>query len=513
VKRALISVFDKQNLENVVSYLNKIDIEIISSGGTKDAIENLGIQTRAVSEVTGFPEILDGRVKTLHPAIFSGILAKRSAEHLDQLEQHHLSLIDFVIVNLYPFESTIAKSDCTLEEAIEKIDIGGPSLVRAAAKNFKYTTVITSSEQYEELIAELEAHKGETSEKFRHQCALKAFQHVARYNTIIADYLQNILDEKTTFANEFTLQGKKLQDLRYGENPHQKAAFYACKDYNPLNNFKQYHGKELSYNNILDLDAALAVVTEFDDPTTVIIKHNNPCGAARDSSLVISYKNALATDPSSAFGGIVGLNRKVDGELANQLKNHFFECILAPEFSEDALKTLTKKKNLRILTYVNSNKYKPQIYLKTVAGGFLIQEADISLIDIRQAKVVSKRAPSEEEWRSLEFAWRLVKHVKSNAIIFAADNRLIGIGAGQMSRVDAAELAKFKAEKAQHSTKNTVVASDAFFPFKDGIEVIAKAGATAIIQPGGSVRDEEVIEAADTQNLALIFTGMRHFRH
>jgi phosphoribosylaminoimidazolecarboxamide formyltransferase/IMP cyclohydrolase len=512
IKKAIISVSDKTGIENLAKFLTDNGVEIISSGGTFKALEMAGIPVTQVSDVSGFPEILDGRVKTLHPIIFSGILAKRNKDHLKQLDDQKIDPIDLVIVNLYPFEKTISKTQSTLEEAVENIDIGGPSLIRAAAKNYQFTTVLVSPEQYKELISEMGENKNQTSLGFRQKCAIRAFEHTARYNALISDYLKGAFGTKT-FSDELTLAGNKINDLRYGENPHQRAAYYSFSQDNPLNNFKQLHGKELSYNNLLDLDAALSITREFVDKFVVIIKHTNPCGAAIGETLLEAYKRALDTDSLSAFGGIVGLTDTVDGVLAEALSGHFFECIIAPGFTDGALERLKKKKNLRLLTYVAQKKDLFDYQLRTITGGFLVQSRDEAKSNFREAKIATKRHPTEKEWKALEFSWKLVKHVHSNAIIYTTDNQLIGVGTGQMSRVDAAELAVKKAEQSNHSTKNTVCASDAFFPFKDGIEALAKAGITAVVQPGGSIRDEEVIEAANDHDLAMVFTGMRHFKH
>jgi phosphoribosylaminoimidazolecarboxamide formyltransferase/IMP cyclohydrolase len=512
IKKAIISVSDKTGIENLAKFLTDNGVEIISSGGTFKALEKTGIPVTQVSDVSGFPEILDGRVKTLHPIIFSGILAKRNKDHLKQLDDQKIDPIDLIIVNLYPFEQTISKTQTTHEEAVENIDIGGPSLIRAAAKNYQFTTVIVSPDQYKELISEIGENKNQTSLEFRQKCAIQAFEHTARYNALISDYLKSAFAVKT-FSNELTLAGNKINDLRYGENPHQRAAYYSFSKDNPLNNFKQLHGKELSYNNLLDLDAALSITRDFDENFVVIIKHTNPCGAAIGETLLEAYNRALDTDSLSAFGGIVGLTDAVDGVLAEALSNHFFECIIAPGFTDEALERLKKKKNLRLLTYVAQKKDLFNYQLRTITDGFLVQSKDEAKVNLRESKIATKRHPTEKEWEALEFSWKLVKHVHSNAIIYTTDNQLIGVGAGQMSRVDAAELAVKKAEQSNHSTKNTVCASDAFFPFKDGIEALAKAGITAVVQPGGSIRDEEVIEAADDHNLAMIFTGMRHFKH
>lgn len=510
IRRAIISVHDKTGIEELGHFLKNKGIEIISSGGTRKALEEAGISTVPVSEVTGFPEILDGRVKTLHPVIFAGILARREQAHQDQLRQHGIMPIDLVIVNLYPFEQTIARSDCSFEEAIENIDIGGPSLIRAAAKNHQWLTVIVAPDQYAELMQEMDDNKLSTSSTFRKQCARHAFEHTARYNSLIANYLN---DDPVKLSDEMTIAGKKVSDLRYGENPHQKAAYYRLTRDNPLNDFKQLQGKELSYNNLIDLDAALSITKEFDQDFAVIIKHTNPCGAAVGANILHAYKIALDSDSLSAFGGIVGINREVSGELAAEMSKHFFECIIAPNFSEEALNIFQKKKNLRLLTFSEQKNDRSTYQFRTINGGILVQSHDAVSFDVRNSKVATRRSPSEEEWQALSFSWKLVKHVHSNAIIYTTKSQLLGVGAGQMSRVDAAELAVKKAEQANHSTKNTICASDAFFPFKDGIESLARAGITAVIQPGGSIRDEEVIEAANANNLAMVLTGMRHFKH
>jgi len=510
IKRALISVYKKDGLIELARELHRREIEIVSSGGTRKALSDNGIPNISVSEITDFPEILDGRVKTLHPKIFGGILHTNADQHLREIEEYGLKSFDLIIVNLYPFEETIAQKDCTLDAAIEKIDIGGPSLIRAAAKNYFYKTVIITPDQYHELLNELDQHNNDTSLDFRKKCAVQAFQHAARYNAIIADYLK----DDTAFPQEFTIQGKLIQELRYGENPHQTAAFYSTGFENPLDNFEKLQGKELSYNNILDLDAALSMVHEFDNqPFVTILKHNNPCGAAQGSTQLATYKKALASDPISAFGGIVGFNTRLEGAVAEEMRSHFFECILAPDFDPAAMEILTKKKNLRLIRYAKPANSPKNYQLRSVHGGFLVQNADDLRTDLKKCKIVSKRKPTEEELSELDFAWRMVKHVHSNAIVFAKDNQLIGVGAGQMSRVDSAELAINKANVSGNPTADSVVGSDAFFPFRDGVDVIAKAGARAIVQPGGSVRDEEVITAADEHDLVMIFTGNRHFKH
>jgi phosphoribosylaminoimidazolecarboxamide formyltransferase/IMP cyclohydrolase len=513
IKKAILSVYDKRGLDVLAEELENLKISLVSTGGTYKYLADVDIKATAVEELTGYPHILNGRVKTLHPAIFGGILAKRSPAHMADLETHHIEGIDLVVVNLYPFERTSAQADCTMDQAIEQIDIGGPALIRAAAKNFKYVTVITSPEDYSELLDELKINKGHTSEQFRLRCACKAFQHVARYNTLIGDYLGKHLGEESAFPEEYTCQGRQVQQLRYGENPHQAAAFYSFSSAPPLADFQQLHGKELSYNNILDLDAALKVVLEFEEPAVVILKHNNPCGAARGTDIIQVYQDALATDPVSAFGGIVGFSTAVTAGAARLISEHFFECILAPAYEPEALDILKKKKNIRLIIYNKETACLNDLQIRTVTGGFLVQTEDKLQVAIRNAEVKTKRKPDETEWEAMAFAWKIVKHVRSNAIVFATGKQLIGVGAGQMSRVDAADLAVIKANKAGLSTTGTVVASDAFFPFKDGIESLAKAGATAVVQPGGSIRDNEVIETADSYNLAMIFTGKRHFKH
>jgi phosphoribosylaminoimidazolecarboxamide formyltransferase/IMP cyclohydrolase len=513
ISRAIISVHDKNGIVKLARYLADKGVQIISSGGTQKTLATAGIRTEQVSAITGFPEILDGRVKTLHPIIFAGILAKRNPNHLAELEKQKIDPLDLIIVNLYPFEQTIARPGCTLAEAVENIDIGGPSLIRAAAKNHDWATVITDPDQYESLKSEMDQHGGYTSAEFRRRCAIRAFEHTARYDALIAEYLRTHLEEKPDLSPEFTLAGKKVSDLRYGENPHQKAAYYSLSTKNPLKNFRQLHGKELSYNNLLDLDAALSIVSDFDEKFVVVIKHTNPCGAARAETIEEAYTLALNSDPLSAFGGIVGLTQLIDADLAQKISEHFFECILAPGYSEEALAILRKKKNLRLLTFQAEVPDQYDYQVRTIYGGILVQSKDNGKADIRKAKIATKRQPTEKEWRALAFAWKLVKHVHSNAIIYTTDKQVIGVGAGQMSRIDAAELAIKKAGQAKHSTRGTICASDAFFPFKDGIEALAAAGITAVIQPGGSIRDEEVIQSANEHDMAMVMTEMRHFKH
>jgi phosphoribosylaminoimidazolecarboxamide formyltransferase / IMP cyclohydrolase len=513
IKRALLSVYKKDGLIELARNLQQRGVELVSSGGTQKILKEQRIEALPISDLTGFPEILDGRVKTLHPVIFAGILARRIPEHLAQLKKHTITPIDLVVVNLYPFEETIGQAGCTLSQAIEKIDIGGPSLLRAAAKNHSEITVITDPDQYAELIREMDTHAGDTSPDFRIRCATRVFEHVSRYDTLIADYLRRQDGAAHLFPREFTVQGLKVQDLRYGENPHQVAAFYASAQNKVLNNFEQLHGKELSYNNILDLDAVLNMIEELQEPAAVIIKHNNPCGAAQGDSLLASFKQAFASDPVSAFGGIVGFNRPVDTQLAQELSVPFLECILAPDYDPEALALLCKKKNLRLIRYTPALVSGQKMQIRSVREGFLLQSNDDAMFQIQQARVVTKRSPDSAEWKALQFAWTMTKHVHSNAIVLVQGSQLIGVGAGQMSRVDSAELAISKAAKAQHPVRGSVAGSDAYFPFRDGLDLLAKAGVTAIAQPGGSVRDPEVIQAADEHNLAMVFTGIRHFKH
>lgn len=508
-KRAILSVYDKTGIDKLAAFLVDKGFEIVSSGGTYKLLNEKNIPVKKVSEITGFPEILDGRVKTLHPNIHGGILARREEAHIRQLEELNLSLVDLVCVNLYPFEETIARKGVTFAEAIEKIDIGGPTMIRAAAKNHSFVTVLSEPAQYQEFMDEYTANAGKISDEFRKKCAAKVFQTMARYDGAIAQYLSGG-DDTPDF---FSITGSKQQALRYGENPHQKAALYRTGQSNPLGGLKQLHGKELSFNNLLDLQAALNVNSEFKQPSCTIIKHNNPCGVGIGKNLAEAHKRARSTDAVSAFGGIIAINGPVDLQLAEDIAPFFTECIVAPEFNKDAFERLSKKKNMRLLTY-DPGKFKmPAWDTKQITGGFLVQDTDTITVNVREGKVVTKRAPNEKEWQALEFVWKVMRHVKSNAIVFANEVQTLGVGAGQMSRVDSTEIAILKSKKAELSLKDSVVGSDAFFPFKDAIEALAEAGATAIIQPGGSVRDEEVIEAADSADIAMVFTGIRHFKH
>ncbi len=516
IKRAIVSVSDKRGIVSFVKGLAEMGVEILSTGGTAKTLREQGIQVKDISEYTGFPEMLDGRVKTLHPKVHGGLLGQRSKpEHMRQMSEQGILPIDLVAVNLYPFEATVAREDCTLEEAIENIDIGGPTMLRSAAKNYPDVTVIVDPEDYDGVLNELK-EKGEVSLETNFRLAKKVFQHTARYDGAISNYLGQIEEGKkvSLFPETFTFQVKKVQELRYGENPHQRAAFY--REYSvaepSVSNAIQLQGKELSYNNILDIDSAYETVKEFEEPAVVIIKHNNPCGVAISSRLVDAYRKARDCDPVSAFGGIVGFNRAVDRETAKEMMDIFLEAIIAPGYEPEALEILRAKKDLRILQTPPLKDYVPQkgFDLRKVVGGLLVQDRDLGKVTMEQWKVVTKRIPTEEETKAMAFGWKVAKHVKSNAIVLAREDRTIGIGAGQMSRVDSTRLAVMKARS---STQGTVLASDAMFPFRDNVDEAAKAGVSAIIQPGGSIRDDEVIAAADQYNMAMVFTGMRHFRH
>jgi phosphoribosylaminoimidazolecarboxamide formyltransferase/IMP cyclohydrolase len=526
VERALISVSDKTGVVEFARGLASLGVEIISTGGTARLLREAEVPVKEVSEVTGFPEMLEGRVKTLHPLIHGAILAKRSDPiHRQQMEQHEIVAIDLVAINLYPFEQATAKEGCTFEEAIENIDIGGPAMIRSASKNFQDVTVLTDPEDYASILEQLQANQGEVSEEANFRLARKAFRHTARYDGLISAFLAECRAEgepaaierrsSSAFPALLHLQLEKVQDLRYGENPHQRAAFY--RDPSPtspsLPSSRQLHGKELSFNNLLDLDAALNLALEFQEPAAIIIKHNNPCGAAVAKTLVEAYRKARSTDPVSAFGGIVGFNRVVDLEAAQELATTFLEAVIAPGFASEALDALMSRKDLRIIEtgpWPGGASTQEGWDMKRVRGGMVVQDRDAGSLEGQELKVVSKRPPTEEEMQALRFAWKVMKHVKSNAILLAKPDQTLGIGAGQMSRVDSVKIAVMKA---QFPTQGTVMASDAFFPFRDGIDEAARAGVTAVIEPGGSVRDAEVIQAADEHEMAMVFTGMRHFKH
>ena len=517
IKRALISVTDKTGIVEFAKKLSSFGVEILSTGGTAAQLRKSSIKVKDVSEYTGFPEMMDGRLKTLHPKIHGGLLALRdNPEHIKAMKEHGIEPIDMVVINLYRFEDTVAKEGCTLEAAIENIDIGGPTMLRAAAKNYRFVSVITDPADYSVILTEMEKTGGKISEATNFNLAVKTFQTTARYDGTISNYLGTLTPDgdKKDFPDTFTAQFSMAQSLRYGENPHQKAAFYRENDATlaAISNARQLQGKELSYNNIMDSDAAWLAAFDFALPAAIIIKHANPCGAATSNSgLVDAYKKAMATDPISAFGGIVAFNRPVDKATAEELAKIFLEVILAPSFDVEALNVLAAKKNVRLLEIpIKSGKFVSGYDFRRVVGGLLVQERDTVPFDIRQAKVVTKRKPTDEEYQALDFAWRVVKHVKSNAIVYATKDQLVGVGAGQTSRVDSVKIAKMKAVL---PTKGCVLGSDAFFPFRDGIDMAAEAGITAIIQPGGSVRDEETIQAADEHGIAMIFTGVRHFKH
>lgn len=518
VKRALISVSDKRGIVELAKGLKELGIEILSTGGTAKLIKEAGVPVRSVSDYTGFPEMLDGRVKTLHPRVHGGLLARRdNPEHLKQVKEQGIELIDMVVVNLYPFEETIAKPEVKLEEAIENIDIGGPSMLRSAAKNYESVVVVTEPDEYDNLLKELKENDGRVSQETRQRLAAVVFQQTAKYDTAIGNFLQGQIEKSPSlFPTLFHPAFEKVQDLRYGENPHQAAAFYkeSATTGATVGGARKLHGKELSFNNILDLDAALEAVKEFEKIAAVVIKHTNPCGLACGGSLVEAYRKARECDPVSAFGSIVGLNRKVDKDTAEEINKTFVEAVIAPGFEEEALKILKNKEAIRLLevdlAITDNRQPATELDLKKVGGGLLAQEMDRRQVETSAVKVVTKRKPTEEEFQALLFAWRVVKYVKSNAIVFTTRDQTVGIGAGQMSRVDSCKIAVMKANM---PIKGTVVASDAFFPQRDGIEEIAKVGAMAIIQPGGSKKDAEVIAACDEHNLAMVFTGMRHFRH
>jgi phosphoribosylaminoimidazolecarboxamide formyltransferase/IMP cyclohydrolase len=523
VTQALISVSDKRGVVDFARSLAALDIKLLSTGGTAKMLRDAGLAVTDVSDYTGFPEMLDGRVKTLHPKVHGGILGIRgNAAHAETMKQHGIPTIDLVVVNLYPFAQTVARKDCTLEDAIENIDIGGPTMVRAAAKNHGNEAggvgVITDPEDYAPVIEELKANGGALSFPTRFALARKAFTHTARYDGAIANWLTSLDAENkpTVFPERLQLAFDKVDTMRYGENPHQSAAFYREPVAVPgsIANYQQLQGKELSYNNIADSDAAWECVKAFDGSVAcVIVKHANPCGVAIGSNAEEAYRKAFKTDPTSAFGGIIAFNCAIDKATAEAVAGQFAEVIIAPEITADARAVFAAKQNLRVLVVPLSGTPGAVFDFKRVGGGLLVQTADNARIALTDLKVVTKRAPGEQEMRDLLFAWRVAKYVKSNAIVYCKDNMTVGVGAGQMSRVDSARIAAIKAENNGLTVAGSVVASDAFFPFRDGLDVLAKAGATAVIQPGGSVRDAEVIAAADEQNVAMVFTGYRHFRH
>ncbi len=509
--RAILSVSDKTGIAEFARGLAKLNVEIFSTGGTKKALLDEGVPVHSISDLTSFPEILDGRVKTLHPAVHGGILARRDLPaHMEELSRNGMGTIDMVVVNLYPFVQTVAKAEATLQDALENIDIGGPTMIRAAAKNFPHVLVVVDPADYSTILQKFQS--GEVDQSQRQKLAQKAFQHVAMYDTAISQYL--LRDEK--FPEDMTVALKKLFGLRYGENPHQSAAFYKEERMGAqkpgIANAKQLWGKELSYNNILDADAAWNAAIEFEAATVAIIKHTNPCGLASDDDLAEAYRRALAGDPVSAFGGIVAVNQPVTAQMASEIVKTFYEIIVAPGYEPQALETLKTRKDLRILDMVpvDAATSVPSLDFRRVGGGMLVQTADELIEDSSTWRVVSKRQPTSEEMQSMAFAWKVAKHVKSNAIVLTRGTTLLGMGAGQPSRVDSVQIAL---KKAGAEAKGSVMSSDAMFPFPDGIEVAAKGGVTAVVQPGGSIRDDQVIEVTDRYNLAMVFTGVRHFRH
>jgi phosphoribosylaminoimidazolecarboxamide formyltransferase/IMP cyclohydrolase len=515
IERAILSVTDKSGLVEFARKLFGLGVELISTGGTAKLLRESGIAVKDISELTGFPEMLDGRVKTLHPKVHGGILHRReNSAHCTAVAEHGIQPIDMVVVNLYAFEKTAAKPGVQLDELIENIDIGGPSMIRSAAKNFHDVAVVTSPADYDAIAKELANSGGELSAATKWKLAQKAFATTAAYDSAIASTLEMVSanghftpHETSSFPQTLRLSFNKIIDLRYGENPHQQAAMYSDGSGKGVANGRQIQGKELSYNNIVDLQAAWDLAQDFEEPVCAIIKHTNPAGTATADTLVEAYKKALACDPVSAFGGVIGVNRRVDAEAAEEMAKLFLEVIAAPSFAEAAKAKFASKKNLRL---VEVDDVREKWVLKKVSGGILLQDADAHLLTDKDLKVVSKRQPTPEEKQALLFAWKVCKHVKSNAIVYARDGQTVGVGAGQMSRVDSC---KIGAIKAVLPLQGTVAASDAFFPFPDGVEEIARVGATAVIQPGGSVRDQEVIEAADRLGMAMIFTGVRHFRH
>ena len=516
VKRALISVSDKTGVVDFARHLNGFGVEILSTGGTARLLKENNIPVIDVSDYTGFAEMLDGRVKTLHPKIHAGLLALRNnPDHIQALKNHGIGLIDMVVVNLYPFEKTVARQGVTEEEAIENIDIGGPSMLRSAAKNYQSVVVVSSPRQYSQILDELRQNQGIISTQTAKKLAVEVFKLTSHYETAIHDYLETRVQEakrKTTeFPQELNFAFTKIQDLRYGENPHQRAAFYKEQGANKgLINLRQLHGKELSFNNILDLNSTWELVMELRPPAAVVIKHNNPCGAAEDKSLDRAYLNAFRCDSVSGFGGIVGLNRRVDLKTASLIvRSGFLECVIAPGFEQEALDLLKQKKNLRILELPESKSVN-EFDLKRISGGVLVQDKDTNIDEINNLKVVTRKKPTKKQLETLIFAWKVAKHVKSNAIVLARGTRTVGIGAGQMSRVDSVIIAK---RKAGGLAKNSCLASDAFFPKPDAIAQAARGGIKAIIQPGGSISDEEIIKTCNKYKIAMVMTGRRHFRH
>lgn len=508
-KRALISVSNKYNLIPFAQRLQDMDYEIISTGGTLKLLVDSGIDAKSVETVTGFPEILEGRVKTLHPKVHGGLLAKREEKsHMEALQENDIDPIDMVVVNLYPFKETVTKQGATEEDIIENIDIGGPTMLRAAAKNFKDVIVVVDPVDYEKIAENLES--GGLSEETRKRLAAKVFRHTANYDAMIARYFNETTDEM--FPKDYTFTYEKVQDLRYGENPHQQAAFYEDVQYKGISlaTAKQLHGKELSFNNIQDANAALEIVAEYDEPAVVAVKHMNPCGIGLADNLSDAFKRAYEADPISIFGGIIACNREVDKETAEQMHEIFLEIVMAPSFTDNAKKVLMQKKNIRLLEMTDAEEEQKTEKITTVKGGILVQTSDDGKVEEADLEVVTDRKPTAEEIEDLLFSWKAVKHVKSNAIVLAKNKQTVGIGAGQMNRIGAANIA---IEQADEKAKGAVMASDAFFPMPDTVEAAAKAGVTAIIQPGGSKRDQDSIDVCNSNGIAMVYTNMRHFKH
>ncbi|MGV6482342.1 bifunctional phosphoribosylaminoimidazolecarboxamide formyltransferase/IMP cyclohydrolase [Pantoea agglomerans] len=523
VRRALLSVSDKAGILEFAQALSSRGVELLSTGGTARLLADAGLAVTEVSDYTGFPEMMDGRVKTLHPKVHGGILGRRGQDDAI-MAQHDISPIDMVVVNLYPFAQTVAREGCSLEDAVENIDIGGPTMVRSAAKNHKDVAIVVSSGDYDAIIAEMDAHENGLTLETRFDLAIKAFEHTAAYDSMIANYFGSLVpayhgdrnQPAGRFPRTLNLNFIKKQDMRYGENSHQDAAFYIEENITEASvaTARQVQGKALSYNNIADTDAALECVKEFSEPACVIVKHANPCGVATGDSLLAAYERAYQTDPTSAFGGIIAFNRELDEATAQAIiSRQFVEVIIAPAVSEAALKITAAKQNVRVLICGQWQNRTAALDFKRVNGGLLVQDRDLGMVDTSQLRVVSKRQPTEQELRDALFCWKVAKFVKSNAIVYARDNMTIGIGAGQMSRVYSAKIAGIKAADEGLEVKGSAMASDAFFPFRDGIDAAAASGVSCVIQPGGSIRDEEVIAAADEHGIAMIFTDMRHFRH
>jgi len=520
IKQALISVADKTGVLAFARALAAMNVQLLSTGGTAKLLSEHGLKVTEVADYTGFPEMLDGRVKTLHPKIHGGILARRDMpQHMDALAQHGIPTIDMVVVNLYPFQQTVAKDDCSLTDAIENIDIGGPAMLRSSAKNHKDVVVVCDPSDYQRVLDEMQANSGNVSANTRFDLAVKAFAHTAQYDGAITNYLSSLGADKqhqtrASYPSTLNLQFDKLQDMRYGENPHQSATFY--RDVNAIEgalaNYRQLQGKELSYNNIADADAAWECVKTLDPPACVIVKHANPCGVAVGADALDAYNKVFETDPTSAFGGIIAFNCSLDGAAAEAVAQQFVEVLIAPEFSEAARKVFESKQNVRLLEIPLGTALN-QFDMKRVGGGLLLQSADAKNVQADELTIVSKKQPTSAQLQDMIFAWRVAKFVKSNAIVFCGNGMTLGVGAGQMSRIDSARIASIKAQNAGLSLAGSVVASDAFFPFRDGLDVVVAAGATCVIQPGGSMRDQEVIDAADQQGVVMAFTRTRHFRH